>query len=341
MWWIMKGNNPSLFGALLLSLLVRILLRARTLFPAREGLLMLLPGIGISALGGLVFAWAWSKSGGPVLRLLLGALLAWTAATQTISLWQLYRAVYPDAVSLIGICLTVMLPVLYLRRVSSIAQTANVALGLLLAAGVLLILSLAGRLQVTHLQITRAESGELWQALLAQCRLSPELLVPAVLAKEQKDWVAVRRTIVRLAALGGSFLIGVHVVVELFFGFAAPQALNPVHQAARCGNLSIFDRLEWLQLIVWTMAVSVQLGLTLYAVLCLAGCRQTDTGVPHGLPQFCLAVAVLVLLCALLQNRDPTRDAEIQNLAGWCLAALASFTGGVGCLTRWYANLRR
>ena len=49
----MKGNDPSLFGALLLSLLVRILLRTQTLFFSRAGLLTLLPGILLSALGGV------------------------------------------------------------------------------------------------------------------------------------------------------------------------------------------------------------------------------------------------------------------------------------------------
>ena len=130
----MKGNDPSLFGALLLSLLVRILLRTQTLFFSRAGLLTLLPGILLSALGGVLFARAWGRAQGRAASLLFTALLVFGAVVEILNLWQLYTAVYPDAVSLLGVCLTVLIPVVYLRRVSAIAQTANVVLGLLAVA---------------------------------------------------------------------------------------------------------------------------------------------------------------------------------------------------------------
>ncbi len=62
-----------------------------------------------------------------------------------------------------------------------------------------------------------------------------------------------------------------HLILELFYGAAMPLRIDPVHAAARCGALSIFNRLEWLQFILWVMAVTVKLALYLYALVRLLG----------------------------------------------------------------------
>ncbi len=62
-----------------------------------------------------------------------------------------------------------------------------------------------------------------------------------------------------------------HLILELFYGAAMPLRIDPVHAAARCGALSIFNRLEWLQFILWVMAVTVKLALYLYALGAAAG----------------------------------------------------------------------
>lgn len=330
----MKGNDPSLFGALLLSLLVRILLRTQTLFFSRAGLLTLLPGILLSALGGVLFARAWGRAQGRAASLLFAALLIFGAVVEILNLWQLYTAVYPDAVSLLGVCLTVLIPVVYLRRVSAIAQTANVVLGLLAAACALLVVSVAGRLRLVNLQTDVLDAAALQSALAAQCTLYPELLLPALWQDSAKRG---RHTVLRLAAVGGVFNIGVHLLLELFFGAAMPQAIDPLHQAASRGNLSIFDRLEWLQLIVWTMAVSVKLGLYLYALTRLTGAKGADENSLHGLPGFAGGAAVLVFLCAAAQHWDMAAAARLQNLAAWAFAALTVLMGGI----RWLAADRK
>ena len=62
-----------------------------------------------------------------------------------------------------------------------------------------------------------------------------------------------------------------HLILELFYGAAMPLHIDPAHAAARCGALSIFNRLEWLQFILWVMAVTVKLALYLYALVRLLG----------------------------------------------------------------------
>lgn len=326
----MKGSNPSLFGALLLSLLVRCLLRAQTLYWTRTGLLTLVPGVLFSALAGILFARAWPVAKCRLLCLLFSAVLMLGAIQDLLSLWRLYTAAYPDAVSLFGICLTVLIPVLYLRRVSSIAQTANVVLGLLLAAALVLVLSLASRLQIVNLQADTS-AADLKNAVAARCVIFPELLLPA-LRQEKKQ--PVNRTVFRLAAFGSLFEVGMHLILELFYGAAMPQMDNPLHQAARCGSLSVFDRLEWLQLIVWTMALSVKLGLYGYAAAYLLGLHTAGENSLHGLPR-CIGVsALLTALCLLAARREPAELAVWQNAAVWSLLGAAVLWGGIRWVIR-------
>lgn len=327
MWWArMKRDNPSLYGALQLGLLVNVLLRAQTLFWTRNGLLSLLPGILVTAAAGLLFARMWPIAQCRALRTVFVALLLAGSVLDILSLASLYDAVYPDAVNLLGICLTVLIPVAYLRRVSAIAQTANVVLGLLLTACAFLVLSVGGRLRVVNLQSPAMDAAVWQEALRAQCVLYPELLLPALWPDHEKRG---SHTVLRLAAFSGLFNVGVHLLLELFFGAAMPDTENPLHQAARCGALSIFDRMEWLQLIVWTMAVSVKLALHLYAITRLTGGPRTEENNLTAMPFLAGYGAVLLLLCAVVKNQDFSWMATVRNAATWGFAALTVGIGGI------------
>lgn len=331
MWWArMKRDNPSLYGALQLGLLVNVLLRAQTLFWTREGLATLLPGILVTAAAGLVFARAWPLVQCMALRWAFIVLLLAGSVLDILSLWQLYAAVYPDVVSLFGICLTVLIPVAYLRRVSAIAQTANVVLGLLLAACVVLLFSVGERLRVVNLQTVALDAAAWQKAMGAQCTLYPEFLLPALWPDHEKRG---SHTVVRLAAFSAVFNVGVHLLLELFFGAAMPDAENPLHQAARCGALSVFDRLEWLQLIVWTMAVSVKLALHLYAVTRLTGGPRTDENSLTAMPFFAGYLALMLFLCAVAKNWDFGVVSAVRNGAAWGFTALVAGLGGIRWLT--------
>ena len=331
----MKRDNPSLYAALQLGLFVNVLLRAQTLFWTRAGILTALPGILITAVAGLVFARAWPLVQCRILRSAFIALLLAGSVLDILSLWQLYSAVYPDVVNLLGICLTALIPVAYLRRVSAIAQTANVVLGLLLVACAALVLSVAGRLRVVNLQTTVIEAAAWKDALSAQCTLYPELLLPALWPDHEKRGT---HTVLRLAAFGTAFNLGVHLLLELFFGAAMPDAQNPLHQAARCGALSIFDRMEWLQLIVWTMAVSVKLALHLYAVTRLTGAPRTNENSLTAMPFFAGYTVLLMFLSATARNWDFTLVSEVRNAAAWSFVALVAGIGGIRWLTSYAAR---
>lgn len=213
------------------------------------------------------------------------------------------------------------------------AQTGNVVLGLMVVAGVVLVLSVADRLRIDNLQTDVVSADNLQQALTAQGTLYPELLLPALWPDREKRG---SHTIIRLAILGTVFQTGVHLLLELFFGAGMPQAVNPVHQAARFGNLSIFDRLEWLQLIVWTMAVSVKLGLYLYAFTRLTGGKGVRENNLNGLPQFVLASGMWIILCMILKRLDLYAQINAwQTVAVWLFAIGVVLAGGV----RWSVKI--
>ena len=73
-------------------------------------------------------------------------------------------------------------------------------------------------------------------------------------------------------------------MLELFYGAAMPLRADPLHAAARCGALSVFTRMEWLQLILWVMAVTVKLALYFYAMTRLLGgeARQENAAANLG-----------------------------------------------------------
>ena len=83
-----------------------------------------------------------------------------------------------------------------------------------------------------------------------------------------------------------AFDVGMHLILELFYGAAMPLRIDPVHAAARCGALSIFNRLEWLQFILWVMAVTVKLALYLYALVRLLGGQNKAEDSAAGLDRF-------------------------------------------------------
>ena len=148
-----RDNTPSLFAALLVSLLANVLLRTQTGYWTRAGLAMAPVTAALLALFGWVFARCWRAWPNPLFRGLFALLLVYSSSLELLRLWQLSARLYPDTVTLAGVCFTVLLPVIYLRRVSAIGQTANVLLCAVVIAGAALLLSLAPRLHLTNLQM--------------------------------------------------------------------------------------------------------------------------------------------------------------------------------------------
>ena len=324
-----RDNTPSLFAALLVSLLANVLLRTQTGYWTRAGLAMAPVTAALLALFGWVFARCWRAWPNPLFRGLFALLLVYSSSLELLRLWQLSARLYPDTVTLAGVCFTVLLPVIYLRRVSAIGQTANVLLCAVVIAGAALLLSLAPRLHLTNLQMPVLSENVLSEAVSAQLILYPEYLLPALWPEQDKRG---RHTLARLAVFAIGFDVAMHGVLELFFGAAMPGRADPVHAAARCGALSVFNRLEWVQLLLWTMAVSLKLALYLYALhrLCKRPGPTENTAV--GLERFPLYFALLLALCLVLHTANLAALLAARNTAVWFFAALVVMGGGFACL---------
>ena len=237
----MKRECPSLFAALLISLLVNVLLRSQTAYWPRAGLAAALVCVPILAAAGWLFARCWRLAADPVYKLLFGALLFYTSVLELLRLWQLAGRLYPGAITLTSVCLLCVLPVVYLRRVSALSQTAHAVLCLLVLVTAVMLVSVLPRLRVTNLQTAPLTQGDFRAAAKDQLTLYPEYLLPALWPEQDKRG---RHALLRLAGYTLAFDVGMHLLLELFYGAAMPLRVDPVHAAARCGALSIFNRLE-------------------------------------------------------------------------------------------------
>lgn len=161
------------------------------------------------------------------------------------------------------------------------------------------LLTVLPRLHITNLQVVSLDFSDLTTAAKEQLILYPEYLLP-VLWPKQENYP--RHPLLRLAFLAIWFDIGIHGVLELFYGAAMPLRTDPLHAAARCGALSVFNRLESLQLILWTMAITVKLALYLYAICTLLSNKEKSAA-SVKLQSFPLYFAGIWLLCVLLQRQ--------------------------------------
>ncbi len=236
----MKREYPSLFAALLVSLLVNVLLRSQTAYWPRAGLFSAVVCAPLLAGVGWLFARSWRLAADPVYKLLFGALLVYTSVLELLRLWQLADRLYPGAVTLTSICLLVVLPVVYLRRVSALSQTAYAVLCLLVLATVAMLASVLSRLCIFNLQTAALTQGDFLAAVRDQLTLYPEYLLPALWPEPHKRG---RHTLLRLAACRPWRLTWRStLMLELFYGAAMPLRADPLHAAARCGALSVFQR---------------------------------------------------------------------------------------------------
>ena len=331
----MKRECPSLFAALLVSLLVNVLLRSQTAYRPRAGLAAApLCALLLAAVGWL-FARCWRLACDPVLRLLFGTLLVFSSVLELLRLWQLADRLYPGAITLTSVCLLAVLPVVYLRRVSALSQTARAVLCLLVAATAVMLISVLPRLRITNLQYTDLTRTDFLTAAKDQLTLYPEYLLPALWPAQDKRG---RHTLLRLAGYALAFDVSIHLLLELFYGAAMPLRADPVHAAARCGALSIFNRLEWLQFILWVMAVTVKLALYLYALVRLLGGRSKTEDSAAGLDRFPVYLGGIWLLCAVLRKIDLDTALPLRSALTWGFVLLTWIGGGAACL---YRSIRR
>ncbi|MGN0984794.1 MAG: hypothetical protein ACI4OI_08110 [Gemmiger sp.] len=324
-----KNNTPSLFAALLAGLLSNVLLREQTAFWTRTGAIMAPFSVLVLVCTGWAFARCWRAWPNALFRGFFAVLLLFSSVLELLRLWRLSSRLYPDTVTLTAVCLMTLLPVIYLRRVSAIAQTANVLVCLLAVSAVLLLVSIAPRLRVVNLQMPALTWSTLCPAAEGQIILYPEYLLPALWPEQDKRG---EHTLLRLSGWAIGMDVGAHLVLELFFGAAMPGQADPIHAVARCGALSIFNRLEWLQILLWSMAVSLKLALYLYAVFRLFNLPGAKANTAVGLNRFPLYFGGMLLLCVVLRKLDTAQALAARNVACWGLAVWVWIGGGIACL---------
>lgn len=326
----MKHNRPSLFAALTVGVLVNVLLRSQSGYWPRAGAAAALVCVPLLACVGWLFARCWALGENPLLRCLFAALLVYTSALELLHFWNLALRLYPGAVSLVGVCCMTLLPVIYLRRVSAISQTAHVVLCLLALATAFMLLTVLPRLHITNLQVMALTPGDYGTACKEQLVLYPEYLLPALWPERENRGI---RPLFKLAAMAIWFDVGIHFMLELFYGAALPERLDPIHAAARCGALSVFNRLESLQLILWVMAITVKLALYLYAMRrLLKPAAEKDTAVALG--TFPLYFSGILLLCAFLHKVDIDAAMQVRSAITWGFVLLAGIGGAAVWLCR-------
>lgn len=326
----MKRDCPSLLAALTVGVLVNVLLRSQSAYWPRAGAATALVCVPLLAGTGWLFARAWRSGESPALRLLFAALLFYTSALEILNFRDLAQRLYPGMLSMTAICLMTLLPVIYLRRVSAISQTAHVVLCLLLLATGFMLLTVLPRLHITNLQIVQLQLNDFAAAAKEQLTLYPEYLLPALLPPSKSKH---RHALLHLAAAALWFDVGMHLVLELFYGAAMPIRIDPIHAAARCGALSVFNRLESLQLILWIMAITLKLSLYLYSI-CLLLRKGESKGLSVSLRNFPLYGGGLWLLCALLQKTDVQTAMQQRSMLTWGFALLAGIGGAAAWLCR-------
>lgn len=181
----MKCEHPSLYAALLVGVLVNVLLRSQTAYWCRAGAAAALVCAPVLAAVGALFAVSWRQG----LRRYCACCLpaaGGTSVLELLRLWNLTQRLYPGAVTQLVLCLLVLLPILYLRRVSAISQTAYVVLCLLCIATAGMLLSVFPRLHITNLQNAALIWPDFADAARDQLTLYPEYLLPALWPESAK-----------------------------------------------------------------------------------------------------------------------------------------------------------
>ena len=297
----MQKSNVDFYPVLLLSILADTLLRLHTGYWARAGLLALPASAAVLAAVLLLVSTSWQ--GNALLQKVLCVLLAISSALEILRLHALFGSVYPGTLGLAGTCFVVLAPVIYLRREPALRQTANALLVFGAACMAIMVFSVAPRLRVPNLHAAPL-TGQDWQAG-QRCRKA-----------------------VTFAASALGFDAAVHLLLELFFGAAMPTRQTPVQGAAQCGALSIFNRLEWLQILLWCMAVTVRLALYLYAMVELWGGRAGAGSAAAGLDRYPLYFGGMALLCAVLRTVPLEQAFYWRSAVCWGFAAVVMVTGG-------------
>lgn len=198
---------------------------------------------------------------GKGLFLLLTALLLLGLAAELLRLFQIHQSLYPGSVVLPGLLIAVGLPYLYLRDQQALQRTGQCIFWLLAIAFLIFLVSVADRLELTNLQFPCLNSADFLTAVQSQLRIYPEFLLLFLWQNK-----AAEEGSAKLVAWQIGLTCGASVTLELLFGAGVEEMDYPISSAAKYGAVSVFTRLEWIQVGVWTLTLSLKLALYLASI---------------------------------------------------------------------------
>lgn len=260
----------------------------------------------------------WKSSG--LIRSLLGACFLFSAAVDLVDLNRFYQAAYPDQLHswVLGILMLGAAGMAVGGGLRTLKHLTRMVFPLLVFSLLLLILSCAGLLHVTNLSVW--EEREIARAALSFRDLVPwpEYLALALWGSREGTaplfWVPISKA---------GISAGILILAELALGDRGAQW--PAHSLSLLGQLSVFNRLEWIQITVWLLLLMTRLAFSLY----LAGRIM-------GISSWWLEGAVIWALFLFLSALDPGRAWALQRALLWGSTGIILIRG----LCRWEDPLR-
>lgn len=301
-------------AVLLLCLLAGHLLRTVFAGSAAMTLRTVLPAAAVMGALAMWFAWAaepccrvgWCAA---ALQWSLAALLALDGTATALNLGRFCKFAYGSDAAMLYAAAMAMVPLLFLKKKTSLAGAGTVVLFALCAAAAAFGVVIFGRLRVQNLQFAPQERAALRQALAQalkeQLVLYPEYLLPAFWYTDKRQ----RRrgaAVLPLWNLGALALL--YLVLEMLFGADLANRLNPFYSASALGAISVFERMEWGMLMIGTAAVSIKLALYMVSVFRI---MKKEQALKESARYPLLTAAVLLLLGAAL------RGIELEILFQW------------------------
>lgn len=223
-----------------------------------------------------------------------------------------------------------VLPVVYLRRVSALSQTAHAVLCLLVLVTAVMLVSVLPRLRVTNLQTAPLTQGNFRAAAKDQLTLYPEYLLPALWPEQDKRG---RHALLRLAGYTLAFDVGMHLLLELFYGAGHAAAGRPrTRRRAVRGRFRFSIGWSGCNLFCgsWRSRSSWRC-ISMRWCGCWAGRARPRTA-PAGLDRFPLYLGGIWLLCAVLRKLDLDAALPLRSTMTWGFVVLTWMGGAAACL---------
>ena len=259
----------------------------------------------------------WKSSG--LIRYFLAVSFLFSAAVDLLDLNRFYQAAYPDQLHgwLLGILLLAVAVMAVRGNLRTLKHLTRIVFPLLAFSLVLLVLSCLGLFHPSNLSVW--EGREVSRAAISLRNLIPwpEYLALALWGSREGTfplfWVPMARTGV------SAFIL---ILAELALGDRGAQW--PAHSLSLLGQLSVFNRLEWIQITVWLLLLLTRLGFSLY----LAGQLTGKAGLIQGV------VVWTGFLC--LSVLDPAQVWAVQRAILWGATGIILMRG----LCRWEDPLK-